>query len=574
MAEPVFRAVRSDDTEHDITEGELYRYTRHRWLYNEAYHLSQRYLKFNLQELLKAASIAIDVKGFVRCTKILKCKEGLNNKVFLLTMTNGIEICAKLPHPGAGPSFYTTASEVATHHFLRDVLNISTPRIIAWSADRNNPVGAEYILEEKAQGEQLGKLWQDWHEWPMRARAGVIEQVVQMEHILASTKFAKSGSIYFREDIAGSDPLAVISPMDSTVLERFTIGPLVEHRLWRGERAVMDLNRGPYNDAHELVEAIAMNEKKYISLYAHSRMNYARSVTGYEQPKDAIDLLDRYLQLTPAMVPPKHEADIHSATLWHPDLHLNNVFVDPKSKRINQVIDWQSAAVLPFFHQCRVPPMFRHPRPIDDDLNTLQKRPGNYKDLNQDEKKQIDILIASEGIHKYYLGTTHNQNQRHWVALQLKDDLRTQPAHIVPNIWEESNVFYLRRALLRIVGAWEDLCLDRGPCPVTFTDEELAQHAQEAENMEAVSGVLTLFRDRWGLPPDGSVESAGYEEVKAELSQMREAFIEAADNEEDKFLAEKLWPYQDTDERPKRETSHRGCEEVEETRFNRLVLLV
>ena len=79
----------------------------------------------------------------------------------------------------------------------------------------------------------------------MRARAGVIEQVVQMEHILASTKFAKSGSIYFREDIAGSDPLAVISPMDSTVLERFTIGPLVEHRLWRGERAVMDLNRGP-----------------------------------------------------------------------------------------------------------------------------------------------------------------------------------------------------------------------------------------------------------------------------------------------------------------------------------------
>lgn len=51
-------------------------------------------------------------------TQVLKCKEGLNNKAYLLTMDNNTEIFAKLPNPCAGPSFYTTASEVGTRKFV------------------------------------------------------------------------------------------------------------------------------------------------------------------------------------------------------------------------------------------------------------------------------------------------------------------------------------------------------------------------------------------------------------------------------------------------------------------------
>jgi hypothetical protein len=51
-------------------------------------------------------------------TEVLKCKEGLNNKAYLLTMDNGSEVFAKLPNPCAGPAFYTTASEVATREFV------------------------------------------------------------------------------------------------------------------------------------------------------------------------------------------------------------------------------------------------------------------------------------------------------------------------------------------------------------------------------------------------------------------------------------------------------------------------
>lgn len=51
-------------------------------------------------------------------TKVLKCVEGLHNKAFILTMDNGAEVFAKLPNPNAGPSHYTTASEVATRKMV------------------------------------------------------------------------------------------------------------------------------------------------------------------------------------------------------------------------------------------------------------------------------------------------------------------------------------------------------------------------------------------------------------------------------------------------------------------------
>lgn len=35
-----------------------------------------------------------------------------------MTMDNGVEVLAKIPNPNAGPAFYTTASDVATRHFV------------------------------------------------------------------------------------------------------------------------------------------------------------------------------------------------------------------------------------------------------------------------------------------------------------------------------------------------------------------------------------------------------------------------------------------------------------------------
>ncbi|MCJ1308962.1 hypothetical protein MMC25_002617 [Agyrium rufum] len=238
---------------------------------------------------------------------------------------------------------------------------------------------------------------------------------------------------------------------------------------------------------------MAENEKTLFKVYARPRVNYARSFTEPESPDEMLNHLDRYIQLAPAMVPPQSSDDTHSPTLWHPDLHLDNVLVDPESKRITRVIDWQSAVILPLFYQCGVPTMFKHRGPVSDDMTIWPERPENYHSLAPDEKEMIDNVIGSESLHKYYLAMTHNQNPRYWAALQLQDDVRTQPTRIVQNVWKDRDVFFLRRALIRIVDRWEVLCPDSGPCPVSFSEQERNLFAHEEENRGYVSEILTLF---------------------------------------------------------------------------------
>jgi hypothetical protein len=45
--------------------------------------------------------------------------EGNFNKSFLVTMTDGREVVAKIPNPNAGRPHFNTASEVATMDYVR-----------------------------------------------------------------------------------------------------------------------------------------------------------------------------------------------------------------------------------------------------------------------------------------------------------------------------------------------------------------------------------------------------------------------------------------------------------------------
>lgn len=60
--------------------------------------------------------------GASKCVEITKLAEGSFNKTFKLTMDNGLNAIARIPHPIAGPRFYMTASEVATMDFVRMIL--------------------------------------------------------------------------------------------------------------------------------------------------------------------------------------------------------------------------------------------------------------------------------------------------------------------------------------------------------------------------------------------------------------------------------------------------------------------
>lgn len=94
---------------------EFFNYTSGRWVWNEEEQLQERYRKFDILELQKVA-IASACSG--PCVRMEKVGEGSYNKSFRLVMANGKVVIARIPNPNAGPSFLTTASEVATMDFV------------------------------------------------------------------------------------------------------------------------------------------------------------------------------------------------------------------------------------------------------------------------------------------------------------------------------------------------------------------------------------------------------------------------------------------------------------------------
>ena len=121
--------------------------------------------------------------------------------------------------------------------------------------------------------------------------------------------------------------------------------------------------------------------------------------------------------------------------------------------------------------------------------------------------------------------------------------MRTQPTRIIQGLWEAGDLFFLRKALLKIVNGWKYLSIEPGPCPVSFDKQEIALNLHEKENRSYIDEVLTFLRNNSGLYSNSSIESSRLNEMQVRLIQTRHAFIEGADNNEDKMLAEKLWPY-------------------------------
>jgi hypothetical protein len=163
----------------------LFCYTNGRWLWNEREQLEARYRRFDVPSLQQAACQAV---GANKCISFKKIGEGNYNKPYRLEMEDGQKVIAKVPHPNAGPRILTTASEVATMEFVRTILNIPVPRVLAWSATDQNPVQAEYIIMKEARGSQLHEIWQDLS---LRRKSDIIHEFVDVERELLSVSFRK-----------------------------------------------------------------------------------------------------------------------------------------------------------------------------------------------------------------------------------------------------------------------------------------------------------------------------------------------------------------------------------------------
>lgn len=272
-------------------------------------------------------------------------------------------------------------------------------------------------------------------------------------------------------------------------------------------------------------------------------MNYYRSLKTPEHPEEAISLLSKYLATVRYLIPKETESNVN--VLWHPDLHLDNVFVDPETRKITCIVDWQGACVAPLFYQSCVPRMVRHDGPVPQDW-AVPSRPPDFDTLSDEGKARVDENIESQILHKYYEAMVSKRSPRHWSVLQTDRELQRKPTWLVTGVWENRDLFFLRQSLIEIVAQWDTIRPDEGTeCPLHFTEEELALHSKEEENMDGVGQMLKLFRDQGILPVDGMVSPEDYDSARVNCEKFKAIFLNLAKDEEERELFSKLWPYQD-----------------------------
>ncbi|KAI1942866.1 hypothetical protein LOZ12_006174 [Ophidiomyces ophidiicola] len=523
---------------------DLFNYTSGRWLYNEELRLAERRLPFNVEQLKRVAAEAIgrkeqDVFG------IKKFAEGGFNRIFEISMHDGLQVLARLPYPFTLPKKYATASEVATMDFVRQH-NVPAPKVFAYSATDKNDVGVEYIIMEKMQGLQAGDVWYTMTD---DQRIKLIRELVTLEARLFSIPLPASGSLFYAKDL---DPR-----MKRTEIgDGFCVGPDVQDRAWLDERSGLQINRGSCETSEEILCAGAERELLWAEKYAKPRYPLEpmyRESYNYEKvsPAEHIENLKNYLKIAKHLAP-SQESYLNRHTLRHPDPQPNNILIS-ESFTINGLIDWQHCLILPLFLQVKPAKHFQN---YGDEESEKCIKPELQKDFDQLNSNEQDVameLYRRRHTHYHYMSISEELN---------KDNVRicTHPMIVLKQKlfehsstpWEGTNVT-LKIDLMTARQMWpfllreSELATFGSSCPLNYEQAEIDKYLKLHEEQEESDRHMKEIQMGFGMAENGWVPLDMYEDAKERCKTLKSVLLAAVEPGE-RAMVEKHWPFDNRDE--------------------------
>ncbi|KAH1486852.1 hypothetical protein LV164_008125 [Aspergillus fumigatus] len=399
---------------------EWFRYTRGRFLSNETHEMAIRYVKFNMDELVKHAAESVGLSS-AQCVRVEKFPDGMFNKTFLFTMQDGTLVVGKVPNPNAGRAHYTTASDVATMDFVRNELRTPVPKVLAWSSKpADNFVGAEYIIMEKVAGVQLSKVWS---KMGIKERFELVKTISGYQKAWMSMSFTQYGSLYYSSDTDSDGCDLAKGDGSVTKSQRFAVGPSTGREFLDDGRMEMDSDRGPWGSAEQYKSAVGLQEivcvqnmatlpPSFLSLYGPGTYRRSRS--------KKVAALQNYLRLVKYLLPT--DKSITSAFLWHPDLHAENIFVHPeRPAEVLGIIDWLSSEILPLFDHARQPYFLDYDGPPSTDLEP-PAFPENFDKLDPAASAEAQDLYLKMSLAALYRRFTYNNNETLFKANGISAD--------------------------------------------------------------------------------------------------------------------------------------------------------
>ncbi|RAK99646.1 aminoglycoside phosphotransferase family protein [Aspergillus ibericus CBS 121593] len=497
---------------------------------NEEERLKERYVRFDPNELRRVAAQAI---GEDHCPSMIKFAEGGFNKVFLLRGNSGKEVIARIPTPIAGPSHYTTASEVATMDFLRVILGIPIPKVLAYSTSSTNPVGAEYIIMERIEGVSLASRWLSLTTEEVKS---VMKQIVEMEQRVFAYPLPGYGSLYRQKDIQGEMQIPI-------PVEDFYIGPVATRQFWHGDRNKTKVDRGPWLSSKDCFTSAARRETACTLHHAKSqpRKTFLLPTLHNINPSEHVSLLSKFQEIASYLIPT--ESHHNSPTLRHPDLSLANILLEPGSTKITSILDWQDAVVFPLSLQAGYPAFCEHDV---SQTQSLQRPslPDNFNHLSITEQTQIKTQFRLEEANLYYTATTGIYNDLHMSALQIPHLGMRQYLYQQTGYPWDADLINLRAALIGIATPHIWNRISSVPCPVTFTEQERQTAKEDSDEWNESEKMLSTIRDHLGVDLEGGTAPENFEWAAHRNREMRLEMTRQAD-EHERDLCWRNWPFRD-----------------------------
>lgn len=227
---------------------------------------------------------------------------------------------------------------------------------------------------------------------------------------------------------------------------------------------------------------------------------------------------------------------VSAPKLLHPDYAKRNIFISDTGI-ITGIIDWQFTAIEPTFSYADNNLDFLFPHDSVDAIATKELGLGADKSSLHERaskvKNRFDILqkLFSVGL---------QASMRDLYQARALDQMMLRPFKYCGTSWRDGAVA-LREELVSISRKWTALELD-GPCPYQPTAEELAQHKDRFEDLDAAIELKMIAVQAVGSDLDGWVER---ERFDAALQMCHELYGKLVEGEtgDSRELAENMWPF-------------------------------
>ncbi|KAM5441747.1 hypothetical protein MferCBS31731_003007 [Microsporum ferrugineum] len=489
-----------------IEPADLFNYTSGRWLINEEFQRARRYVAFNINRLCgRAASLFSNDTSVINVRKL----EGNFNKALILTMDNGKEVIAKIPCPNAGPSCYTTASEVATLKFLKPRLTVRVPDIMAWNSDSRNDVGAEYIIMEKISGVPLAEKWETLG---TLEKYKVVDQIIEMEKELINIKLPAYGCLSLRDSIP-SRGFNLPPELDPDGI--FCIGPS-STRIWRHDDCAPP---GPWTSLTEFATSIPKQGLAHIASSESQVERHLKMFNENQSSHEYSGLLKAVMKILHILSSDARVKEYSDPTPWHYDLHLGNIFVsEDNHTQIEGIIDWQSSQIAPLFIQACFPDFLQPPKDYKPGTAAPQL-PENFDELHPEQQQQARTNQNLASLSKYYEMSSLVKNKRVYDAMSLHRML------------------------------WEPFicCQDSlETAPTPFSKEDLEKHEEELAMYKDRLYLWDLVKSQLSTNDVGWVASDRWEETQTVNRYLYDMFIDTMSQEmsqEEALEKGKTWPF-------------------------------